>query len=164
MRRPEQRAAARKKSFDAAAVSTQTHQDGGQRTGQQANGSRYALDKAGNRAQSRREADQLRTSIAPLIQFTLTELSTGLTLSTLAGERQGAAKTRTRIKARAAYDSALRFSGRLVLREEESHMIRTGLEALKRSLEALGETFPTYACPRVSALATSFAPAVAPKQ
>ena len=125
------------------AVSTQTHQDGGQRTGQQANGSRYALDKAGNRAQSRREADQLRTSIAPLIQFILTELSTGLTLSTLAGERQGAAKTRTRIKARAAYDSALRFSDRLALKEEESHKIRTGLGALKKSLEALGETFPT---------------------
>ena len=140
MRRPNQRAAGRKKSFNAAAVPT--HQDGGQRTGQQANRSRYELEKAGNRAQRRREADQLRTSIAPLIQFILTELSTGLTLSTLAGERQGAAKTRTRIKARAAYDSALRFSERLVLREEESHNIRTRLKALKKSLEALGETFP----------------------
>ncbi len=143
MRRPEQRAAERKKSSDAAAVSAQIHQDAGQRMRQQANRSRYELDKAGNRAQSRREADQLRTSTAPQIQFILTELSTGLTLSTLAGERQGAAKTRTRIKARAAYDSALRFSDRLVLREEESHKIRIGLEALKKRLKALGETFPT---------------------
>jgi|SRR5579862_1066674 len=142
MRRPEQRAAERKKSSDAAAVSA-IHQDAGQRMRQQANRSRYELDKAGNRAQSRREADQLRTSTAPQIQFILTELSTGLTLSTLAGERQGAAKTRTRIKARAAYDSALRFSDRLVLREEESHKIRIGLEALKKRLKALGETFPT---------------------
>jgi hypothetical protein len=121
------------------AVSTQTHQDGGQRTGQQANRSRYELEKAGNRTQWRREADQLGTSTAPQIQFILTELSTGLTLSTLAGERQGAAKTRIRIKARAAYDSALRFSDRLALTEEESHKIRTGLGALKKSLEALGK-------------------------
>jgi hypothetical protein len=125
------------------AVSTQTHQDGGQRTGQQANRSRYELEKAGNRAQWRREADQLGTSTAPQIQFILTELSTGLTLSTLAGERQGAAKTRTRVKARTAYYSALRFVDRLVLREEESHKIRISLEALKKRLKVLGETFPT---------------------
>jgi len=86
---------------------------------------------------------QYRNINRPQIQFILTELSTGLTLSTLAGERQGAAKTRTRIKARAAYDSALRFVDRLVLREEESHEIRTGLETLKKRLKALGETFPT---------------------
>src|SRR5579864_8463385 len=143
MRCPKQRAARRKTSSDAAAVSAQTYQDGGQRMRQQANRSRYELEKAGNRAQWRREADQLGTSTAPQIQFILTELSTGLTLSTLAGERRGAAKTRLLIKARAAYDSALRFSDRLVLTEEESHKIRTGLEALKKRLEALGETFPT---------------------
>lgn len=37
-------------------------QGGGQRTGQQANRSRYEIEKSGNRAQRLREADQLGTS------------------------------------------------------------------------------------------------------
>ena len=41
----------------------------------------------------------------------------------------------------AAYDSVLRFRGRVSLTEEESKIVQEKLEALKKRLEALGETF-----------------------
>ena len=47
-------------------------------------------------------------------------------------------KKKSRARARAAYDSALRFSGRVHLSQEESH---SKLEVLKKRLEALGEKF-----------------------
>ncbi len=74
------------------------------------------------------------------VKFILTELAAGMTFAS-AAEKLGGGKEQSRARARAAYDSVLRFRGRVSLTGEESKIVQEKLEALKKRLEALGETF-----------------------
>lgn len=115
-----------------------------QRAEKRASGMQKAADAAGISSERKSEAKSNHLQIPsalPQVRFILNELSIGSTLSTLAGKLQGAPKTRSRIKARAAYDTALRFVDRVPLTREESQKVYTALKALKRSLETLGESF-----------------------
>lgn len=73
------------------------------------------------------------------VNFIRTELAAGMTLASAAEKLGG--EERSRARARAAYDSVLRFRCRVSLTEEESKIVQGKLEALKKRLEALGETF-----------------------
>ncbi len=144
MQRAGERASGMREAADAAATSSERHQAEGQQMRNHADRCKYELDKAEDRTQRRSDAksNQLQIpSALPQVQFILNELSIGLTLSTLAGKLQGEPKTRSRSKARAAYDAALRFADRVPLTREESQKVYTALEALRRSLETLGESF-----------------------
>jgi hypothetical protein len=83
-----------KKAANAAAMSSQRHRAEGQQMRNHADRSKKELDKAE-------------------IRFLLNELSVGLTLSNHAAKMQGAAKARSRAKARAAYNAVLRFVDRI---------------------------------------------------
>ncbi len=120
---PRGRASGMQKIADAAAISSERHQAEGQDMRNHADRCRHELDKAEDMVQRRSEAksNQLQIpSALPQVQFILNELSIGLTLSALAGKFQGPFKTRSRTKARAAYDAALRFADRVPLTQEES--------------------------------------------
>lgn len=74
------------------------------------------------------------------LQFILTELAAGLTFASVA-TNAGKGKEQSRTRARAAYDSVLRFLDRVPLTEEESQKVQGKLEELKDRLEELGEKF-----------------------
>lgn len=85
-------------------------------------------------------SESARNLINTQVNFILTELAAGMTFASVA-EKRGSGKEQSRARARAAYDSVLRFRGRVRLTEEESKKVQGKLEALKKRLEALGEKF-----------------------
>jgi hypothetical protein len=73
-------------------------------------------------------------------QFVHVELETGLTFARIALGAKGANKIeRNRTNARKAYDSALHALSSLVLDNEQTATVREKVNALKASLEKLGE-------------------------
>jgi len=77
------------------------------------------------------------------LRFILTELAAGLTFASVARNagRSKENKEESRARARAAYDSVLRFRRRVVLTEKESERVQSKSQELKGRLEALGEKF-----------------------
>ena len=71
------------------------------------------------------------------LRFILAELAAGMTFASIA-EGEGA-KGHSLARARAAYDSVLRFLDRVPLTPEESREVRGRLEALKNRLESLND-------------------------
>ena len=75
------------------------------------------------------------------LKFILTELSTGMTLASIALAREGEAQARNRARARAAYDSALCFLDRVTMRREQLEEVHAQIALLKQRLQSLGEEF-----------------------
>jgi hypothetical protein len=129
----QQRARQQKKQADDAVESSQEH--------------RRQLGEMQDRAKEARErveqakTSQTRTTRKIEVSFLMTELNTGLGLAAIA---LSAADTdtfdRKRQRARAAYDTVLRFSDRVPLTKEQSREMNGTLASLKEHLAQLGES------------------------
>lgn len=75
------------------------------------------------------------------VKFICTELAAGLTFATIARRAEGEERDKARYRARAAYDSVLRFIDRVTMNHSEAQQIHKDLKALQKQLEDLGETF-----------------------
>jgi len=76
------------------------------------------------------------------LSFVNAELDTGMTFARIALGAKGRTKIeRNRMNARKAYDSALHFLANTSLNAEESRRFKEKFDALKTSLEKLGERF-----------------------
>jgi hypothetical protein len=75
------------------------------------------------------------------VEFLLAEIDTGLTFARIAQSADTTSKIERNLKnARKAYDSAVRFRGRVVLDKAQKEKIDANLRQLKTVLEGLGET------------------------
>lgn len=91
-----------------------------------------------------RRSDLLDISNRNRFEALRTDTKVGLTFATLASEAAEGSATRTRnlANARKAYDTVLRLSKRLCIKEAEMQQLAEGLSNLKSALESLGEYFP----------------------
>ncbi len=84
-----------------------------------------------------------RNSSSAQVQFIFTELCIGLTFALIAHQTaEGEARVRNRVRARAAYDSIVRFADRVCMTREESRDAHTQITSLRTRLEDLGEKLP----------------------
>jgi hypothetical protein len=84
----------------------------------------------------------LRDANATSVDFLNTEADTGLMFAGIALESDTEEKmTRNRANARKAYDTILRFIGRVSLTDAESENLGTKMAKLKLGLQTLGESF-----------------------
>jgi len=76
------------------------------------------------------------------LAFVHTELRTGFTLARIAGRAARLEKKeRNRMNARKAYDTAVRFTGKLQMTAPEEAELRAKLVKLQDELKLLGEVF-----------------------
>ena len=79
---------------------------------------------------------------ATSVEFLNIEADTGLMFAGIAAESDDGAKAaRNRENARKAYDTILRFIGRISLTAAESEALDTKMAKLKQGLQTLGESF-----------------------
>jgi len=79
---------------------------------------------------------------ATSVEFLNIEVDTGLMFAGIASESDDDAKTlRNRENARKAYDTILRFIGRVSLTAAESEALDMKMAKLKQGLQTLGESF-----------------------
>ena len=84
----------------------------------------------------------LRDANAASIEFLNVEADTGLMFAEIArGSEKGAKADRNRAHARTAYDTVLRFIGRVSLTDAESESLGVKMARLKLGLQKLGESF-----------------------
>jgi hypothetical protein len=87
-------------------------------------------------------AETLRDANTASIDFLKTEVNTGLTFANIAHDSVNAEKSaRNRAHARLAYDTVLRFIGRVSLTYAEAEHLAVKMDQLKHGLEELGELF-----------------------
>jgi hypothetical protein len=87
-------------------------------------------------------SQNLRDANATSVEFLNTEADTGLMFAGIALESDTEEKmARNRANARKAYDTILRFIGRVSLTAAESEGLGTKMARLKLGLQTLGESF-----------------------
>jgi hypothetical protein len=87
-------------------------------------------------------AQTLKDTNATSVEFLNVEADTGLMFAEIARQSTDIAKTaRNRENARMAYDTVLRFIGRVTLTDAESEGLSLKMAKLKNGLQILGESF-----------------------
>lgn len=87
-------------------------------------------------------AQTLRDCNATSVEFLNIEADTGLTFAEIARQSSGDAEksARNRTYARTAYETILRYIGRVVMTEAESKSLAIKVARLKLGLQTLGES------------------------